>query len=39
MVINNNVTYSYITSNQPYATAISSDRSTSNNSDAQRLHR
>ena len=36
VVINNNVTYSYITSNQSYATSISADRSTSNNSDAQR---
>ena len=36
VVINSNVTYSYITSNQAYATAISSNRSTSNNSDAQR---
>ena len=36
VVINNNVTYSYITSNQTYATAIDDARSTSNNSDAQR---
>ena len=36
VTINNNVTYSYITSNQTYATAIDDARSTSNNSDAQR---
>ena len=36
VTINNNVTYSYITSNQTYATAINDARSTSNNSDAQR---
>ena len=36
VTINNNVTYNYITSNQTYATAISSDKSTSNNTDAQR---
>ncbi|MBM6681716.1 S-layer homology domain-containing protein, partial [Pseudoflavonifractor capillosus] len=36
IVINNNVTYNYITSNQAYATAIDDARSTSNNSDAQR---
>ena len=36
VTINNNVTYSYITSNQSYATAIDDARSTSNNSDAQR---
>ena len=36
VTINNNVQYSYITSNQTYATAIDDARSTSNNSDAQR---
>ena len=36
VTINNNVTYSFITSNQTYATAIDDARSTSNNSDAQR---
>ena len=36
VVINNNVTYSYITSNQTYATAISAVRSTSNTTDANR---
>ena len=36
VTINNNVTYSYIISNQTYATAIDDARSTSNNSDAQR---
>ena len=36
VTITNNVQYSYITSNQSYATAIDDARSTSNNSDAQR---
>ena len=36
VVINNNVTYSYITSNANYATAISSDASTTNTTDANR---
>ena len=35
VVINNNVTYNYITSNQAYATAISSVQSTSNTTDAR----
>ncbi|MBM6680972.1 S-layer homology domain-containing protein [Pseudoflavonifractor capillosus] len=34
VTINNNVTYSYITSNQTYATAIDDARSTSNTTDA-----
>ena len=36
VTINNNVTYSYITSNQTYANAISSDKSTSGTTDAGR---
>ena len=36
VTINNNVTYSYITSNQTYATAIDDVRSTSNTTDANR---
>ena len=36
IVINNNVTYNYITSNQAYATAIDDARSTSNTTDANR---
>ena len=36
VTINNNVTYSYITSNQTYATAIDDARSTSNTTDANR---
>ena len=36
VTINNNVQYSYVTSNQPYATAIDDARSTSNTTDANR---
>ena len=36
VTINNNVRYSYITSNQPYAVAISDDRSTDSTTDAGR---
>ena len=36
VTINNNVKYSYITSNQPYAVAISDDRSTDSTTDAGR---
>ena len=36
MTINNNVQYSYVTSNQTYATAIDDARSTSNTTDANR---
>ena len=36
VTINNNVTYSFITSNQTYATAIDDVRSTSNTTDANR---
>ena len=36
VTINNNVKYSYITSNQPYAVAINDDRSTDSTTDAGR---
>ena len=36
VTINNNVRYSYITSNQPYAVAINDDRSTDSTTDAGR---